>query len=64
MWETSNPDPDSWPLVVIDQLGDRRRFNGTLTELLIATSTGRRQPALAYVAPGRPPKPVFFRQRS
>jgi hypothetical protein len=45
----------------MDELDNRWRFPGTLTELLIANSTGRWQPALTDVSPGRPPKPVFLR---
>jgi hypothetical protein len=44
-WDTSNPDPDRWP-IVWDVEFDRHTFDGTLTELLIADLTGILDPQL------------------
>ncbi|WNV87734.1 hypothetical protein [Umezawaea sp. Da 62-37] len=44
-WDTSNPDPDSWP-VLWDVEFDRNIFKGTLTELLVSDLTGVLDPRL------------------
>jgi len=44
-WDTSNPDPDRWP-ILWDVEFDPHTFNGTLTEMLIADLTGVLEPQL------------------
>jgi hypothetical protein len=44
-WDTSNPDPDRWP-ILWDVEFDRHSFDGTLTELLVADLTGALDPLL------------------
>ncbi|PWK87421.1 hypothetical protein C8D88_104582 [Lentzea atacamensis] len=44
-WDTSNPDPGRWT-ILWDVEFDRHRFEGTLTELLVAELTGVLDPQL------------------
>jgi hypothetical protein len=44
-WDTSNPDPDRWP-ILWDVEFDRHTFEGTLTELLVSDLTGVLDPRL------------------
>ncbi|TCO61152.1 SUKH superfamily protein [Actinocrispum wychmicini] len=50
-WDTSNPDPDRWP-ILWDVEFDRHTFNGTLTELLVADLTGTLDPQLTAFTVG------------
>lgn len=51
-WDTRDPDPDRWPVLVITIAG-AETFPGTLTELYIAELTGT-GPGLASFEPGNP----------
>ncbi|HEX8628453.1 MAG TPA: hypothetical protein VF755_09825 [Catenuloplanes sp.] len=44
-WDTSDPDPDRWT-IVWDVEFECHRFDGTLTELLVAELTGELRPQL------------------
>ncbi|MBP2337695.1 hypothetical protein JOF41_003873 [Saccharothrix coeruleofusca] len=50
-WDTSNPDPDRWP-ILWDVEFDRHTFDGTLTELLVAELTGALDPQLTDFTAG------------
>jgi len=53
-WDTTDPDPDAWP-VVVEEAGEFTPFPGTLTQLLVHTLTGR-PPRLAGGTVSAPPR--------
>ncbi|HZM74746.1 MAG TPA: SMI1/KNR4 family protein [Candidatus Limnocylindrales bacterium] len=53
-WDTTDPDPDAWP-VVVEIAGEFSPFPGNLTQLLVHTLTGR-PPRLATGTVSAPPR--------
>ena len=50
-WNATNPDPDSWT-VIVERAGELEPFDGNLTEFIIAAATGRVD--LIGTTPSRP----------
>jgi hypothetical protein len=51
-WDTTRPDPDTWPVVVL-QTGLSQRYDGGLADFLVVALTGR-QPDLVRATPNSP----------